>query len=133
MPTCTYTGKKKEKKSEACSFVSPRIWPVCCVACSKTPRYRVKGAGGGGGREVGGGGGRHAEHVLDEEEHFLRDRMTRSVVACSSACAQSPVAKRAVAKAFKSCHLPPAAEVDADEGTLFQWAPADLWTRIEIL
>jgi hypothetical protein len=61
-------------------------WPLACVACGVAPSLPD---GGGKARP------------------FMRDRLTRAVVACSQACARAPATLAALEEELLARHLPP--------------------------
>jgi hypothetical protein len=86
-------------------------WPLECVACGATPPLPD---GGGKARP------------------FLRDRLTRAVVACSQACARAPATLAALEAELLARHLPPlrrrkalAAERGDAADVAFAWEDSD--------
>jgi len=56
---------------------------------------------------------------------FLRDRLTRAVVACGPACARAPAALAALEAELAARHLPPLRHASAAADVAFAWQDAD--------
>jgi hypothetical protein len=72
-----------ERRRDAGAAAAPKAWPLACAGCGALPP--AAGAG----------------------PLFLRDRLTRAVVACGWACARGDAATRALEAELAARHLPP--------------------------